>query len=405
MAGRLKIAQIITRLDRGGSADIAVELCERLDPKRFDLTLITGPSADPVEPPTTLAQRTGVTVALCDHLVRPVRPARDLRALLDLRTYLARLRPDVVHTHTSKAGALGRIAASLAGRIPLVHSPHGHLFYGYYRPLGSGLVVLAERLLAPLADRLAVLTRTSVTEHLDRAIGQFDQYLVAPSGIDLERFRRDPAARDAIRATLDLPQPPTRARPDQMRHFAPFVIGWVGRFTHVKAPDLFLQACAHLARQGDLPHASFLMAGDGELSDQARAQAKELGIADACRLLGQRADIPDVLNACDAFVLSSRNEGLGLAAVEAMACGVPVIATDVGGASEVLDHGRAGLLVPPNQPAAIAAALLRLARDDELRTRLVIAGLKRAAQFDINRTVETFAAIYEELAAPCPARS
>ena len=380
MARRLKIAQLITRLDRGGASDMVVALCERLDRARFEVTLITGPSADPVEEPRHLAERLDITVAECPDLRRDIRPGQDLRALFALRRYLRDLRPDIVHAHTSKAGALGRMAAHVAGAA-VVYSPHGHLFYGYYGRLGTGLVLLAERVLAPLADVIAVLTDRSRGEHLDRAIGCHDQFVTVPSGVDLERFCVDDTARAATREKLGLADR--------------FLVGWVGRLTAVKAPDTFIAAAARAAPR--LPAAAFVVVGDGELRAEAEEQAKTLGLGGRCVFLGQRDDVPALLNACDAFVLSSRNEGLGLAVVEAAACGTPVVATDVGGVREVLQDGRAGLLVPADRADTLADAVLALAGDDGLRRRLVRAGLDRAEQFSVAVMVDQYAHLYEEL--------
>ncbi len=402
---RLRVVQVITRLDRGGSSDTVIALCERLDRERFDVTLVAGPAADPIEEPAALARRTDIRAVECPDLGREVRPSADLRALRQLRAILDDIRPDVVHAHTSKAGALGRIAAALSG-VPGVYSPHGHLFYGYYGKVGTALVVLAERALAPLGrGRIAALTEASRTEHLDRGIGRFDQFVTVPSGVDLERFARDPAARERTREALGLA-------------VNTFAVGWVGRFVDVKGPDIFVEACSLVAES--LAGSVFLMAGDGPLRAAAEAQAEELGVAGRCQFLGRRDDVPALLNACDACVLSSRNEGLGLSVVEALACGTPVIATDVGGVRDALDDGRYGLLVRHENcdswrsaerkkymfrrtARAIADAVLSLANDEEKRGRLIQAGLGRAKDFDIDRTVALFTELYEELASECAA--
>ncbi len=368
-------------------------LCERLDPSRFDLTLIAGPlpaspagqTAPPAGTPDQPAPAPGMTITQCPHLLRKISPLNDLRALISLRTILKKLRPDVVHTHTSKAGALGRIAARLAGRIPVIHSPHGHLYYGYYGRLRSSLIVLAERILAPLARRIAVLTDTERTDNLRRNIGKPAQYLTVPSGIDLNTFRPDPALRERTRTQLALADR--------------FAIAWIGRLTHVKGPDIFIDACAHLAAR--LPNAAFVIAGDGNLRTAIKHRAHTSAIADRCRFLGHRNDIHAVLNASDALVLSSRNEGLGLTIIEAMACAVPVVATDVGGVRAVLQNGRCGLLVPPTSatPRDLANAVVRIAGDQTLRRNLILAGLARSKDFDLAAVVRRFADIYEELAA------
>ncbi len=398
------VAQVITRLDRGGSSDMVVELCERLDRDRFEVVLITGPSHQPVEEPTSLARRLGITVAVCPYLVREINPWRDGRALAALRTYLGRLRPDVVHTHTSKAGALGRIAARLAG-VPVVHSPHGHLFYGYFGRVGAGLIVQAERTLAPLAERIAVLTDSSREEHLARGIGCRWQYETVPSGVDLEMYRPDEEVRTRFRGEFGIAE-------------GECAVGWAGRMDAVKGPDIFIEAAARIA--AEVPEATFIIAGDGPLRPAAVARADELGIADRCRFLGYRNDMPALLNACDLFVLTSRNEGLGLTAVQSLACGVPVVAPAVGGLPELLEGGGCGVLVPagftdappvsgppgarfPDSGAVtvgdeVARAVVRLALSPGERERLAAAGRQRARRFDIDLISGQLSDIYAEVA-------
>jgi glycosyltransferase involved in cell wall biosynthesis len=243
-----------------------------------------------------------------------------------------------------------------------------------------------------------VLSTRARTEHLSRGVGEFDQFVTIPAGIDLAPFRREPALADSTRATLRLPEPPPSARSEVLAGFKPFVVGWIGRYEPVKGSDVFLRACRLLVEQGDVPYAVFVMAGSGNGRADAGALSRELGIGEMTRVLGHREDVVGLLNACDVFVQSSRNEGFGLAAVEAMACGTPIVATDVGGVRELLADGAAGLLVPPGQPAAIAASVIRLAKDEELRTRLAVAGMRRSREFGIERTAECFAGLYEELA-------
>ena len=374
MPDRIKVLEIITRLDRGGSTDMVLALCEWLNRERFDVTLVAGPSRD--NDLAALARELGIRNYICPTLVRPIRPFADARALRTLETIIRSERPDIIHTHTSKAGALGRVAARRAG-VPVIHTTHGHVFYGYGR-LSGKLFALIERRLAPLAKRITVLTDIERDEHLERGIGRPEQFVTIPSGIDLSRFRVDSTLREKTRSSLGLTGP---------------AVCWAGRFARVKAPGLFVEACAKVAR--DVPEAIFLMAGDGELRTETEQLARKLGIYDRMKFLGHRRDMPAVLNACDAFVLSSLNEGLGLAAIESMACGVPIVATNVGGVPEVLQSGRAGLLVPPNADA-IAAGIIALIRDSAWRSALCEAGLVRVRDFDIANVVSRFERLYEE---------
>ncbi len=281
----------------------------------------------------------------------------------------------------SGAGALGRLAA-LASRTPVVHQPHGHLFYGYGGRAATACVILAERLLAPLARRHVVLSWRGAEEHLARGVGRPEQFTVVRSGIDLRPFRRPGARRDACRARLGL-------RPGD------FVVGTLCRLEPIKGvEDLmrgFLQASA------TQPRLRLVLAGDGPLRDRLLSLARAAGAEERVRILGEWLTPLDVLPALDLFLLVSRNEGMGRALVEALAFGLPVVATNVGGMPEVLQEGKAGLLLPPGDPEAIARAILRLHDDAALRGDLSRCARARAVGFGAGRMNHQLLRLYREV--------
>lgn len=375
----VSILHIITRLDRGGSAGVVLDLAARLRKLGARVGIAAGPTTDPDEDLDAYAARTGVLILPVPNLVREVSPAADIRTFFALRREIRRFCPDIVHTHTSKAGIAGRFAAASLGIRNVVHTPHGHVFYGYFSPAKTRLFIAAERAAAHLTRRIVTLTGRGRDDHLREGIGVPEQYRVIPSGIDTARYAR--ADGSGVRAETGFT--------------GGAVVGWAGRLVPVKDCATFLRAAAIIARSRE--DAGFLIAGDGEERGMLSALAGELGIASRVRFLGDRRDMPEVMAAMDVFVLSSRNEGFGRVIVEAMAAGVPVAATGVGGAVEVLDGGRAGLLVPPGDDGALAAAVLQVLGDAKVRAELSANGRLRAAEFDMGKTVEAYADIYREL--------
>jgi len=348
---------IITRFDQGGSARNTFLTVMGHDRSRFRISLVYGcVEAHGVEE-TAFAEKdleqlrlAGVALFEVPSLVRAIKPLRDARATLILWRLFRKERPAIVHTHTSKAGAIGRVAAWLAGVPAVIHTPHGHIFYGYYGPMMSGLIRLIESLLARVTDRVVTLTEQGIEEHVRLGIARADKFAAIPSGITLSAFRSirgDPVAR---RKDLGIP---TKGP----------VIGTVGRLVPIKGHEWLVRAVPHVV--AEFPAACFVFVGDGPLRDELRQLGEALGVASHLVFLGMRQDIPECLAALDLFVFPSLNEGMGRALVEAMAAGLPVIATRVGGIPDVVVDGETGVLVPPGDELALAAAVLALLQDPE----------------------------------------
>jgi glycosyltransferase involved in cell wall biosynthesis len=375
----ISILHIITRLDRGGSSSVVLELARHLRGDGARTGIVIGRTIDPQVDLNEYSLETGMEFFSAPHLVREISPFTDLRAAIELFNHIRMFRPDIVHTHTSKAGILGRFAARIAGVRRIVHTPHGHIFYGYFGPLKTRCFIQTERLAAEITGRIVTLTRKGMDDHLGVGIGRPEQYRIIPSGIDISRYK-----------SAD------RAKVREETGYSPFrVIGWAGRLTPIKNCAAFLHAAACISRQDSATR--FLVAGDGEERDMLHGLAHSLGLHSKVAFLGDRRDMPDVLAAMDVFVLCSRNEGFGRVLVEAMASGVPVVSTDVGGAAEVLDEGKAGVLVSSGEPEKLAAAVMQILRDDSLYRRLQTGGRNRAADFDFCVTVDAYEKVYLEL--------
>lgn len=351
---RYRVLHVITRLVHGGAQENTLLTAHRMRAGGFDPILIIGQTDGPEGDLINLASELEIPVHVIPELVRDPDPIKDVRALFKLITFISETDVDLVHTHTSKAGFLGRIASRFAKAPAVVHTPHGHIFHDYYGYLKTALYIMLERLGALYSDRILTLSRQEAVDHLQLGIGQQPDYIHVPSGVDFARFDADLSDRAAYRARLSLPSDA-------------FVAGSVGRLAPVKGHKYLFEAFALLHEA--LPDLYVLLAGDGELRQELEECASKLGILDRVVFAGLVKAIPRLLPVIDVAVFPSLNEGMGRAIAEAMYCRLPVIATQVGGVPELLDYGNAGLLVPPHSASAIARSLEALYNDPELRNR------------------------------------
>jgi glycosyltransferase involved in cell wall biosynthesis len=293
------------------------------------------------------------------------------------------LRPHVVHTHTAKAGTLGRLAARVA-RVPVVvHTYHGHVFHGYFSPGRTRIFLAIERALARGTDCLLAVSETVRRELLELRVGTPDRFRVMPLGLDLDPFVRADAVRGQLRAELGLaPEVP--------------VVAIVARLVPIKAHEVFLRA-ARLVREA-VPASRFLVVGDGERRVALEALAAELGLGDSVRFLGWRRDLDRIYADASVVALTSRNEGSPVSLIEAMAAACPVVATRVGGVPDLVEEGVTGCLAPPDDPGALAIPLIALLGDAGRRQALGAAARARVLPaFSAQRLVDDVDRLYREL--------
>lgn len=372
---RLRVMRVITRMNIGGPAVQVSALVRGLDPVRFDHRLFTG-NVGPGEADHLQERAPDIPVRRIPALGRAVRPTDDVRGLYELARAMRRFRPHIVHTHTAKAGALGRSAAVLA-RVPVrVHTFHGHLLHGYFSPAKTRVVVGAERALAALSDRLVAVGGRVRDDLVAAGVGRAEQYAVVPPGTALP-----PAPERAeARRLLGLPQDGP-------------VVAYVGRITGIKRPDRFLAVAREVRRA--VPEARFVMCGEGDLVPGPAAVA-ELG--GALRLLGWRADVETVYAAADLVLLTSDNEGMPVSLIEAGLAGLPTVATDVGSVAEVVLDGKTGLLAAPSH-TALARHTVRLLQDEGLRREMgARARESNARRFGAQRLVADTEDLYTSIA-------
>ena len=361
-----RVVHIITRLEPGGSSRNVIDSCSA-QAADHDVVLMAGPHRDSAQLLKLLPP--AVNYLEIKDLQREIRARKDLGALLDLRKELTLLAPDIVHTHTAKAGALGRLAAAWANLgaakpAVIIHTPHGHLLYGYYGPLKTFVFRLAERFLAAFTDYFIALTPGEMRESSAAGIGGRGQWPVIHSGVDLKA----PAV-PARKRDLGLGQ-------DEL------AIGTIARLEPVKGVEYFIRAAAILKKRLPAVKLRFVIIGGGELETSLRNLADSLGTADSVLFTGFRSDAAALLAALDIYVQPSLNEAMGRAPLEAQAQGIPVVVSAVCGLPDIMKEGVTGLMVKPADPEALAAALESLALSPELRARLGAAARTWALEKD-----------------------
>jgi glycosyltransferase involved in cell wall biosynthesis len=360
----IRILRIITRLNIGGPARHVVWLTAALADNDFASTLVTGKVPPGEEDMTWFALQHGVTPVVLDRMSREITPSDAITVLQMFRLMLT-LRPDVVHTHTAKAGTIGRAAGLLyrfltpgiligrPRRCRFIHTYHGHIFHSYYGRMKTSLFLTVERVLARFATHRIIVLSDQQLEEINGhfRVGSREQFSVVPLGIDLEAARGEQTAGERLRAELGI-------GPDEL------VIGIIGRLTAIKNHDLFLRVASRL------DGARFVVFGDG--ADRAGLQGRATGNVVFAGTRHPKA----IYAATDIVALTSLNEGTPLALIEAMANGLPIVSTAVGGVVDLLgpivcsgeyDVRERGITVKSNDDAAFAAALQRVIGDRELR--------------------------------------
>ena len=373
-------------MNLGGPAHQASLLSgRRFDPDRYETLLVHGRPAPGEESMADLAAQEGARTLYLPSLQQPISPLHDTRALRELGAIARRFRPDLVHTHTAKAGFLGRTAAltALRPRPVLVHTFHGHVLEGYFGPAKTRVYRGLERALAKRTDRLIGVSRQTVDDLVRLGIAPREKFSVIPLGLELGPFATlGERSEDGLRAELGVGSDET-------------LLAFVGRIVPIKRLDLLLRAFARA--QADGARAHLAVVGDGEERAGFEAMARDLRLDGTVSFLGYSRDLPRIAAAADVAVLSSDNEGTPVWLIEAGAAGRPAIATDVGGTSEVVTP-QTGIVVPPDDEAALAEAISRLAADRNLRAHMG----KRARQhvlrrYTVERLLVDIDALYSEL--------
>ena len=374
MRATVRVLHVVTRLAvRGVPRHVLDAACE-LDPGRYEVEIIAGRSEPGEGDLTAEARERGIVVHTVTSLQRAVHPLADLRAYRTIAGIVAGGAYDIVHTHISKAGILGRLAARRIGTPVALHTYHGVIEEVGGASLRADVFRRIERCAAGWSDALVAVSRFVARQWQDMAVGSEDQYRVIPNGIDVDHY----AAGEAL-ALAGSPR---------------LVV--VGSLTREKGIEVALRALAHLG--GEFPDLRFYVVGDGPLRSELEALAGRLGLTARVDFVGIQQDVRSYFAGCDLVLMPSLREGMGLAAVEAMAAERAVVASRTGGLPEVVAEDETGLLVPPSDAQALAAAVAALLRDPQRRQAMGRAGQARArGAFSRQRSLAALAAVYEEL--------
>ena len=390
MKTKSKVMHIITRLDMGGSAQNTLLTCKELAEK-YRMVLVHGLSLESgmtdremqtLEGLKSEALVKGVRFIPVSTLVRRIDPLKDLRALIFLMKLICKKRPVLVHTHSSKAGILGRLAARLAGVPIIVHTPHGHVFYGHFGPAASKFFLLIERVFDTITDCVIALTEGEKKDYITFSVSHPQKVHTIHSGVDVDRFK--PGRTDVTTLKKQLGFNDKR-----------LVVGTIGWLLPIKGPDVLFEAMIHIWEKKN--NALLVYVGKGELEHMLKAETFSRGVEDRVVFLGWRSDIDDIIQLFDVFVLPSLNEGMGRVLVEAMAAAKPVVASDVGGVPDLVKHGLNGFLARPGDSRELSGYIEKLLGDDRLRANMGAQGRKLAENYTVDKMVAKIDALYISL--------
>ncbi len=376
-AGRpIKVLRIIARMNVGGPAVQVSGLMRGLNPIDFEHRLLTG-HCNTDEADYLIETAAAIPVTRIDGLGRSIKPIADLTALIAIVKVIREFKPDIIHTHTAKAGVLGRIASIISLHPSIrVHTFHGHLLHGYFGLFKTKLVILIEKNLAFFTHQLLAVGKKVQDELIEVGIGNKEKFAVMPPGLSLGKIPEGAEAKSELGLDKDL-----------------LYCSFIGRVTKIKRPDRFLDVVAELVRRG--VKIQFFIAGDGNLLEETKLRIEKESLPVAC--LGWRTDIERVIGASDIVILTSDNEGTPLSLIQAGMVGVPVVSTNVGSVSEIVLDGITGLITDLDV-TTIADAVESLVVNSELRQQLGSAARQFTAEnFGVARLVKDHEALYRKL--------
>lgn len=377
--GKIRVLQVVTRLVRRGVGRHVLEIAAGLDRERYAVEILAGRSEPGEGSLWEEARERGISISRVNTLQRAVDPRADIAAFAAIYQKIRTGGYDIVHTHISKAGILGRLAAKCAGVPVILHTNHGRIEEVHDGSLKSHVLLGCERLAARITDAYVAVSEYTARFSLNSGIGEDQQYAVIHNGVDLAYFQ-DCGIEEELPAELA----------DKT------LLGAIGSLTPEKGFDVLLEACPKL--MGRYPDLRLCILGDGLLGPSLQNMVQKLGLQSRVYFTGNLSDVRPWLSAFALVLLPSRSEGLPTVALEAMAMGRPVVASCVGGVPEVVVDGRTGLLVPPEDPGALATAIEMLLQDLPKRQEWSRAGrIWVEEEFSLGRMVQKLERLYEDL--------
>ncbi len=382
----MKIVRIIARLNIGGPAIHTVLLSSELNKTSlYKDILVCGKVKDCEGDMSYLAAEKGLTPIIVPQLGRDISLYGDFLAFLKIYSILRREKPDIVHTHTAKAGALGRLAALCAGVPIRIHTFHGHVFDGYFSPIKAKAFLWIEKFLAFFTDRLITVSekvRDEIVDKLKVAAGS--KCVVVPLGFELQKFLECEKRKGSFRKDIGVDE-------------KTLLVGIVGRLVPIKNHVMFIDIAKEVLDKKIIPKIKFVIIGDGELRSFLESRSKELGIEKDIIFTGWERDLSSVYADLDVVALTSFNEGTPVSIIEAMASGKPVIATSVGGVADIVEDGKNGFLVKSNDRHEFSEKLIRLLQNEGEKVSFGKVGRERVRhKYSKDRLVKDIESLYEE---------
>ena len=382
---KLKIVRIIARLNVGGPAIHTILLTQALNNEYYKSVLVTGRVGIGEKDMAYLAGEKGVEPIIIPELERKISPVKDVLALWKIYSIIRREKPDIVHTHTAKAGVLGRVAAILAGAPIRIHTFHGHVFDSYFNGFSASVFLSIERFLATFSKYIVVVSASQKEEIVNKykIAGEY-KVKVVPLGLELGVFSLIGPKNGKLRSGLGISS-------------GCVLIGLIGRLVPVKNHRMFLDACKKLFDMAGGYDIKCIVIGDGEERAGLEGYAEKLGIRGKVIFSGWREEMADVYADLDIVALTSLNEGTPVALIEALASGRPVVSTDVGGVKDVVEDGVNGYLIASGDVPGFAKHLFELAGDPQKRDDFGRNGRRKVLQrYSKERLVKDVKALYEE---------
>jgi glycosyltransferase involved in cell wall biosynthesis len=380
---KIRVLHIITRLIIGGAQENTMYTAEYLDQSRYQVDVISGPQTGTEGSLIDEFNTRGIHLVFMPQLVREINPIKDLIAIYRLSKFIRKNHYSIVHTHSSKAGILGRIAAFLAGSPIIVHTVHGWSFHRYLPYWVRSGYIFLERFTARFTDAIIVVSEHDLIMGINNKISQRNKYSLIRSAIPLPDFTPAHINRNSVRLELGIPNDSP-------------LLGYIGRFSSQKNPLEWARVAA-LVKQA-VPDCRFLMVGDGPLRNKVTLKLKELGLLQYTTMTGIRRDVPRLLSVMDVFLLTSLWEGLPRVLPEAMLMGVPVVASAVDGSVEIIQNDVTGYICAPGDPHAHAECCIELLTNPVKRIRIAGTAAKFAAQyFNLSQMVTQIDQLYTQL--------
>jgi len=382
---RIRVIHLITRLIVGGAQENTMFTAFLLDKSRYHVEVISGPQTGSEGSLIGEVRARSIPLTIFPDMLRQINPFHDFLCLLKLTRFIRQGKYTIIHTHSSKAGILGRLAARLAGAPTIIHTVHGWSFHEHMHPVVRYTYIFLERWIARFTDTIIVVAEKDIEKGLKHGIGRPEQYRLIRSAIPLNEFNPERVDRNTVRAELGIPAD------------AP-VLGNVGRFSVQKNPLDWVRIAGRVGRV--LPECRFLLVGDGPLHPEVKNALTEEGIIDRTILTGLRRDVPRLMAAMDVFLLTSLWEGLPRVIPQAMAMGLPVVANAVDGSSEAIVPGETGYLCPPGELDKMADFCVELLQNPTRSQEMGKNGKNYASrEFDVRQMVAQIDTVYQELLA------